>query len=159
MTGLNDIKECFLFAQPVSCNWLRFGENLTGLLSSVCEVAGCAGCALLVPGHPIEATPRFNQFWPLSAAVRGVTHLWEEQKRLSTEAAQAHETARVAAEGGRGAHPREAHVRFLQPSSQMVAQLMDGADYFAADGMHPNDQGYALWADLIATRLLTDLRE
>ena len=159
MTGLNDIKECFLFAQPVSCHPWRFGTLLTSVLSGVCEVAGCAGCALLVPGHPIEATPRFNQFWPLSAAVRVVTRLWEQQKRLAAEAAQEHEAARVAAVGAQSGRGRPALIRFLEPPPKMVAQLMDGANSFAADGMHPNDRGYALWADIIAQRLLADLRE
>ena len=40
----------------------------------------------------------------------------------------------------------------------MVAQLR-GADYFAADGMHPNDRGYALWAEIIAQRLLHEWQE
>ena len=140
MTGLNDIKECFLFAQPSLHPW-HFGAMLTSLLSSVCDVAG-AGCALLVPGHPIEATPRFNQFWPLSAAVRGVTWLWEEQKRCAAEAAQAREAVNC--------------VDFLAPPPAMVAQLRAGADCFAADGMHPNDKGYALWAEVIAQRLLRE---
>ena len=43
----------------------------------------------------------------------------------------------------------------------MIQQLLGGAegkppDYFAADGMHPNDKGYGVWADLIAQRLLLD---
>jgi lysophospholipase L1-like esterase len=149
MTGLNDIKECFLFAQPVSCHPWRFGALLTSVLTSVCESAG-AGCALLVPGHPIEATPRFNQFWPLSAAVRCVTCMWEDQKRRAAEAAHAlaHDTS------------ADCMVRFVEPPPAMVAQLLDGSGsldgYFAADGMHPNDAGYALWADIIAQRLLCE---
>ena len=38
----------------------------------------------------------------------------------------------------------------------MVQQLLDGAKYFAADGMHPNDEGYVVWAELIAQRLLKE---
>ena len=164
MTGLNDIKECFLFAQPVSCHPWRFGAMLTTLLSSVCEVAG-AGCACVVPGHPIEATPRFNQFWPLSAAVRGVTALWEDQKRQAAEAAQAREAERSSQQlrnggaGEKGATPKDetSFISFIAPPPSMVAQLLHGADYFAADGMHPNDKGYALWAEIIAGSLLPAL--
>ena len=39
-----------------------------------------------------------------------------------------------------------------------VRRLLDGADYFASDGMHPNDAGYAVWADIIAERVLSELR-
>ena len=41
----------------------------------------------------------------------------------------------------------------------MVQQLFNGADYFAADGMHPNDKGYNVWAELIARRLLFEFEQ
>ena len=44
----------------------------------------------------------------------------------------------------------------IGPPPAMVAQLRAGADCFAADGMHPNDKGYALWAEVIAQRLLRE---
>ena len=155
MTGLNDIKECFLFVQPSLHPW-RFGSMLTSLLESVCEAAG-AGCALLVPGHPIEVTPRFNQFWPLSAAVRTTTRLWEDQKRLAANQAQAHMSEAHQARSGSAAAaatPEGPFIHYLEPTPAMVAQLSNGADYFASDGMHPNDAGYALWAEIIAQTLL-----
>ena len=46
-------------------------------------------------------------------------------------------------------------IEYLQPPPHMVA-MMWGQDYFASDGMHPNDNGYALWADVIAARLLVE---
>ena len=76
-----------------------------------------------------------------AAAVRCTTKLWEDQKRLAAEAAQATAT-----------RSRNV-VEFVEPPPALVAELL-GADCFAADGMHPNDNGYRLWADIIAARLL-----
>ena len=42
--------------------------------------------------------------------------------------------------------------------ADLVQRLKDGAAYFAEDGMHPNDAGYVVWAELIASRLLPELR-
>lgn len=151
MTGLNDIKECFLFCQPTLHHW-RFGYLLTSLLGSIGEMAG-RQCSLVVPGTPVDAVPRFNELWPLSTAVCTITRLWEDQKRLAAEAAQAAAysmQACAAAEsesqlattqatptgGGR------ASVHFLEPPPEMIHRLKEGGRqtaYFAADGMHPND--------------------
>ena len=147
MTGLNDIKECFLFAQPSLHPWF-FGRALASLLTEVCEIAG-AGCACIVPGHPIEVTPRFNQFWPMSWVVPAIVRMWEDQKRVAAETAQAQEDTTIASSTAR------CLIEYLQPPPHMVA-MMWGQDYFASDGMHPNDNGYALWADVIAARLLVE---
>ena len=147
MTGLNDIKECLLFANPRLHPW-KFCELMEALLCSVREVAG-GHCALLVAGCPIEAVPRFNDLWPLSAATRVITRLWEDKKREAAEAAD----ARIVAERGRGG-VGEGYIAFLVPPPSMVRRLLDGAAYFAADGMHPNDAGYVVWAEIIASELL-----
>ena len=117
MTGLNDIKECFLFARPSLHPW-RFGTLLSSLLGSIREVSG-AHCSLLVAGCPIDAVPRFNDLWPLSSAVRGVTKLWEDQKRMAAETAQAARAQARQDNGGNaesalsGVVPFEAAVRFV----------------------------------------------
>ena len=154
ITGLNDIKECFLFANPRRHPW-NFEALMTSLLSSICELVQGVPCQLLVVGCPIDAVPRFNALWPLSVAVKGITGLWEDHKRLATEAAQAAQAARSAAAPEAGSAPV---VRFLEPPPHMIAQLLDGAAYFASDGMHPNDAGYLVWGELIAQTLLSGLR-
>lgn len=137
MTGLNDIKECFLFLQP-SRHPLRFREGLEQLCSSVREMAG-ARCALLIPATPMHIAPRFADLWPLSAAVRGVAWMWEEQKRaLADEAAAVGSSCAVG---------------FLEAPPTLADRTM-----YAEDGMHPNDEGYAVWAELIAQRLVLQLR-
>lgn len=168
LTGLNDIKECFLFAQPRTHNHWSFGRALAELLGSICDTTG-GPCSVLVAGTPVDAVPRFNQFWPLSAVMSGVANLWEGQKRLAAEAAQAarirlqpsalqQEASSPVARTGRPQQSSsiDATVRFLEPPPSMVQQLLDGAKYFAADGMHPNDEGYVVWAELIAQRLLKE---
>jgi lysophospholipase L1-like esterase len=145
ITGLNDIKECFLFANPRLHPW-HFCESLTALLGSICETAG-SRCTLLVPGCPINAVPRFNEIWPFSIAVHAIVGLWETQKRRAAEAAQ----QAACAKGG--SCPS---ITFQEPPPHLVHQMLDGGDYFASDGMHPNDTGYHLWAEVIAQRLLEE---
>ena len=115
MTGLNDIKECFLFAQPSLHPWF-FGRALASLLTEVCEIAG-AGCACIVPGHPIEVTPRFNQFWPMSWVVPAIVRMWEDQKRVAAETAQAQEDTTIASSTAR------CLIEYLQPPPHMVAMM------------------------------------
>lgn len=129
MTGLNDIKECVLFLQP-SKHPGSFRDGLSELLGEIRGLAG-ADCVLLMPNTPLEACPRFNEHWPLSLAVRGLCRLWEVQKR-------------AAVEGGAG----DGVARFVEAPPELVQPLL-----FSADGMHPNDAGYTVWADLIAQKL------
>lgn len=148
MTGLNDIKECFLFAQPSLHPW-RFGELMGHLLSTVCDLAG-GQCALVVTGVPIDAVPRFNELWPLSSAVKAITKVWEAQKQFATETEQQAQQACV--------RPRAGPVAFLDAPPWMKAEMQRRPVYFASDGMHPNDAGYTVWGDIIAERLLLEWR-
>jgi lysophospholipase L1-like esterase len=117
---------------------------MESLLCSVHEMAGSPS-TLLLAGCPIEAVPRFNDLWPMSAATRAITRLWEDQKRRAAEAAYARELA--AGTGG-------GKIAFVAPPPSLVRRLLDGVPYFASDGMHPNDAGYVVWAELLASELL-----
>jgi lysophospholipase L1-like esterase len=140
MTGLNDIKDCLLFANFSLHPW-KFALLLSSLLGSIRESVG-EQCSLVVSGVPIDAVPRFNEHWPFSAACKGITRLWEAKKKEATQM---------------GAHAGS----YLEPPLDVVECLRSGAGtvYFAADGMHPNDAGYALWAELLAHHLLSDMRQ
>ena len=72
-----------------------------------------------------------------------------ERSMAAAETAQAQEDTTIASSTAR------CLIEYLQPPPHMVA-MMWGQDYFASDGMHPNDNGYALWADVIAARLLVE---
>lgn len=129
--GLNDMKACFLFCQP-HLNPLAFASNLRGVVQSVVAAAG-DDCAVLLPGVCVEGVPRFRPFWPLSAFIAGAASLWEERKRTVARELSA-VGARVAFSEGRGLPLTDVH--------------------FSRDGMHPNDHGYACWADRMAEDLL-----
>ncbi len=137
LTGLNDIKSCFLFANP-SKHPISFRSGLSSLFGSIRELVG-ARCALVVAGTPLDACPRFQDYWPLGPAMRGVVWVWELQKKGAVED-----------DAARAAEP----ARFVEAPPGLVQPHM-----FASDGMHPNDAGYAAWGELMAARLLPLLRE
>ena len=85
--GLNDIKECFLYANPRRHPG-SFRRSLQELVDTIHEVAG-QQCAVLLPACPIDSSPRFNRFWPLSTLVAQSSAAWERQKRLLAEEAEA----------------------------------------------------------------------
>jgi len=135
LCGLNDIKECFLYVNPrrhPAC----FRQSLHELVDAIHEVAG-QQCTVLLPAMPIDSSPRFNRFWPLSMLVARSSAAWERQKQLLAEQAdndpQAH---------------RRPLVSFLKKPSAVPAE------YFSEDGFHPNDVGYAAWGEYIAQHLL-----
>ena len=147
ITGLNDIKECLLFANPRLHPW-NFEKLMESLLWSIREVTG-PHCSLLVAGCPIEAVPRFNDIWPLSLAVRFVAQLWENRKKSATDAARCRSNDTGIAEGV---------IQFVVPPPRTVQRMLDGAAYFASDGMHPNDAGYVVMGELLAGEILANWR-
>ena len=169
LTGCNDLKECFLFAKPHTHHPWAFFQHLTSLLGTICDVAGDP-VAVLVAGTPFDAVPRFNKFWPFSIAINRTVAIWEDQKEMAVTAAQAlrdeQAVARAKALPPQPTQPTQPNkqqksgssIAFVPPPPGMVERLLDGADYFAADGMHPNDTGYAIWADVIAERLIREFQ-
>lgn len=139
MCGLNDIKECFLWAQP-SKHPGAFRRGLENLVLTIREEAGVE-CAVFVPMFPMLAAPRFNRVWPLSECVRHISRLWEEQKQSLPTALRER----------CGASDRPAVIPVEAPAT--VPEHL-----FCADGMHPNDDGYRYWGDAIAQSVVAELR-
>ena len=114
LCGLNDIKECFLYVNP----WRHpgcFRRSLHELVDTIHEVAGHQ-CAVLLPACPIDSSPRFNRFWPLSMLVAQSSAAWERQKRLLAEEAEAEPQAH-----------RRSRVSFLEKPNAVPAE------YFSED--------------------------
>jgi len=135
LCGLNDIKSCFLHVNPWR-NPGSFRRSLHELVDAIHDVAGTQ-CAVLLPAMPIDSSPRFNRFWPLSSLVARSSAAWEQQKQMLAEQA--------------GTDP-QAHSRPLVSFQEKPSAVP--AKYFSEDGMHPNDLGYAAWAEYIAQHLL-----
>ena len=119
LCGLNDIKECFLYVNP----WRHpgcFRRSLHELVDTIHEVAGHQ-CAVLLPACPIDSSPRFNRFWPLSTLVAQSSAAWERQKRLLAEEVdaqtQAHQRPRVSFLEKPSAVPPEYFSEDVRPSS------------------------------------------
>ena len=165
LCGLNDVKSCFLYANPRRHPG-AFRQSLHELVHAIHEVVGHE-CVILLPAMPIDASPRFNRFWPLRTLVHKSAAAWEQQKQAVAEAC--HAAAANAPDG-----PRQPHVCFLeQPPhtpleyfsedvrclrlrSACPRSMLLSCARLARQGMHPNDVGYAAWGGYIANRLLLD---
>jgi len=130
--GLNDIKSCFLHAQP-SKHPGSYRRDLHELVAGIKELAG-EQCLVLLPAVPLECTPRFTSHWPLSSFIKGAAALWEGQKRSLVQQLSSEE-----------------HVAFV-PAPESIP-----GEAFCEDGMHPNDSGYALLAEHLARSLVLNL--
>jgi lysophospholipase L1-like esterase len=152
LCGLNDVKSCFLPAdlhfetravRPFDRHPRRFGEDLERLIGRIREVAG-EQCVILVPEEPMAESPRFASLWPLCAAIRLVSSLWDGEKRQAC--------SRAAAIANRDRQPSLASNTGGVLHVAMPPIL--GPSFFSVDGMHPNDRGYQAWGELLATILL-----
>ncbi|KAL1499981.1 hypothetical protein AB1Y20_012659 [Prymnesium parvum] len=137
--GLNDVKECILHMHPLTRHPWRFRENLQELIREVRQAAG-SQCTVIVPEEPMADSPRFSALWPLSAATRLVSALWDWQKREAC--------VRAAAELGDSTGS--------SPVLHIATPPVFGPSFFCVDGMHPNDRGYHTWGEAIACSFLGD---
>ncbi|EOD10820.1 hypothetical protein EMIHUDRAFT_248192 [Emiliania huxleyi CCMP1516] len=146
-------------AQGERLNPHAFAGRLRGVVEAVRTSVGDE-CAVLLPGVSVEGVPscplaprqrwrepcrpsprfaagvpRFEPFWPLSTCIARAAGMWEEQKRtVAHEMSVAGQRVAFSAQAGR---------------------LLPTRDIFCRDGMHPNDRGYAIWAELVAEDLLS----
>ena len=140
LCGLNDVKSCFLPAdlefetcatRPFERHPRRFGEDLATLLVDLRDATG-QQCTILVPEEPMADNPRFSSLWPLSAAIRTVSWLWDLQKQQAV--------LRVVGDPLRCLH--------------VAMPPVLGPSLYSCDGMHPNDRGYQAWGEALACILL-----
>lgn len=167
LTGLNDVKACFLPADlhfdsratlPLARHPWRFGEDLETLLHRIRHVAGDQ-CTILVPEEPMADNPRFSSLWPLSSAMRMVSSLWDGQKRQACiRAAEAMKnTAGQAA--FRADKERVPGAPVHAPVKHVPMPRVLGPTCYCIDGMHPSDSGYKAWGEVLACVLLGDHME
>ena len=81
----------------------------------------------------VHAAPVFEGVWPFHPLVTQLAALWDQQK------------AALAARA-----PRVSFVDVIVN----VTHRGDAQRYWAQDGVHPNDEGYRVWAEHIGTSIV-----
>ena len=105
------------------------------LVDAIQHAAG-PDCVVVLPALPVHRAPVFGGMWPLQPALQRLAGLWDEQKRALAQ--------------GR---PRVSFVRNAEGTEWWTAKT-----YWAADGIHPNDEGYRIWGEHIAQSVARVLR-
>ena len=124
VVGLNDIKKAYRGAQFTAGS---FRNELEDLVRTIQQAAG-EQCLVVLPALPVHRAPVFDRMQPLQSFLHSLAGLWDDQKR-----ALAHCLPRV---------------RFVQNAEGTEWWTADC--YWAADGIHPNDEGYRIWGEHIA---------
>ena len=128
MCGLNDFKH--LARGEIRTPW-AFAQELNHLVAEIRSMVG-EDCRIVLPALPV-ALAAFDE--PLRSYVVFIADLWDSQKQ--------HLASRLSSTLG-------AAVEFVD-----VFRLPEHGDtLLAADGVHPNENGYELWAQHIAVSLL-----
>ena len=128
LCGLNDFKHAYT-------SWRRtasgFRHELRELVAAIQQEAG-VDCTVVLPAIPVQHAPVFSGVWPLQPLLAHLAGLWDEQKEALHDHARRIAFVRNASDPGGYATP----------------------DYWAVDGIHPNDEGYRLWGEHIAQAIV-----
>jgi lysophospholipase L1-like esterase len=160
MCGLNDFKRL-----PAGRTAGAFRRDLDRLLELLHDKAG-SGCLVALPALPLEET-RLPQ--PLKAAAIWLGARFDAQKRAAAAAAgadrvyfipkpavdmwrAARERAAAAAEAAAAAAASSSAAERARPAAAAGRELV------ARDGVHPNEAGYAAFAEYLATELAARVR-
>ena len=109
----------------------------------------CADPKLPGTGWP---PPVFGGVWPLQPFLEKLAGLWDEQKRsLAAENA----AARARVESGVRATLRR--IFFVGGEDDEIPEWWAAREYWAEDGIHPNDAGYRIWGEHIAESITRQL--
>ena len=129
MCGVNDAK-----MSVVGRSSSKFRDDLRELVREIRAVVG-EKCVVVIPATPLEAATLFPL--PLAWFATRTNDLWDAQKRKVSElATNVVFVSKPSVEALRA--------RAKNESGRAVASLT------CADGVHPNDDGYAAWAAHIA---------
>ena len=165
VVGLNDFKRAYRSAQFTAGS---FRSELAELVTTIQSAAG-KQCTVVLPALPVQrgapswgsssrladarlicyfplathfpgprvgTAPVFGGMWPLQPFLETLAGLWDEQKR-------------ALAQGVR----RVSFVNHAEGDEWWAADR-----YWAADGIHPNDEGYRVWGEHIAQAVTQCLR-
>ena len=128
MCGLNDWKRSPM--QPGTQNPSSFQRDLIQLCETIHEMVG-RHVPIVLPGLPLHWCLGFPQ--PLRSILVSVSNVWDARKALLADQKSYIDFVPVP--------------RFLIPSDEVKNLL-------AVDGVHPNENGYRIWGDLIAEAIL-----
>lgn len=131
--GLNDFKYAY---QGLGRTASGFRATLSSLVDSIHQETG-KGCPVVLPALPITYAPVFGGDWPVTVTMRmllaNIAALWDEQKEA---------LCKLPNMGGR--------ISFVRNQPAEDAAFWHEVQYWARDGIHPNDKGYTVWGEHIA---------
>uniref|UniRef100_A0A7S4F7Z2 SGNH hydrolase-type esterase domain-containing protein n=1 Tax=Chrysotila carterae TaxID=13221 RepID=A0A7S4F7Z2_CHRCT len=130
--GLNDFKKAYRSSGNTAGGFcLELGE----LVREVKLLAG-SDCTVVLPALPVHRAPVFDGIWPLQHFLAPLAALWDEQKLITAQ--------------------RVRRVCFVRNAER--DEWWSAKQYWAVDGIHPNDEGYRIWGEHIADGILSHLR-
>ena len=92
----------------------------------------------MLPALPVTYAPVFGGDWPVTVTMRmllaNIASLWDEQKEALA--------SKLPNMGGR--------ISFVRNQPAEDAAFWHEVQYWARDGIHPNDKGYTVWGEHIA---------
>jgi lysophospholipase L1-like esterase len=138
MCGLNDAKHSI-----VGRTTTEFRRDLEALVRDIRDVVG-EKCVVVIPATPLEAATLFPP--PLVWVATRMNDAWDAQKRRVSELAE-----NVVFVSKPSLEALRARVT-KENGGRVVVQLT------CADGVHPNDDGYAAWAAHIADECAPSLK-
>ena len=146
--GLNDFKNAYQGATKTATH---FRAALSDFVAAIQSHAGVE-CAVVLPALPVHRAPVFGGVWPLQPFLEKLAGLWDEQKRsLAAENA----AARARVESGVRATLRR--IFFVGGEDDEIPEWWAAREYWAEDGIHPNDAGYRIWGEHIAESITRQL--
>jgi len=130
--GLNDLKKAYRSSANTAG---AFHHDLGQLVSALQHTTGVQ-CTVVLPALPVHRAPVFEGIWPLTSFLGRLAGLWDEQKNLVSQ------------------HVRR--VCFVRNAE--CDEWWAGKQYWATDGIHPNDAGYRIWGEHIAQSIAQHLQ-
>ena len=152
--GLNDFKQAYTRPHRTASG---FHGQLGAFVDAIHAAAG-AQCEVVLPALPVNHAPVFDGVWPLQPLLLKLASLWDEQKQALALAA----AGRGGGGGGGGGGGAAAADAGLRPAGERRVAFVSpggepwwsGRQYWAVDGIHPNDDGYRIWGEHIAQQIL-----
>ena len=132
--GLNDFKHAYTSLRRTASG---FKGELSSFVEALHEETG-VHCTVVLPALPVHHAPVFSGTWPFRPLITTLASWWDDQKAALAERASALAARRIC---------------FVHNATNDAWWARKR--YWAADGVHPNDEGYQVWGEHIGKSILT----
>jgi lysophospholipase L1-like esterase len=147
--GLNDLKRAYTSLRRTASG---FRSELSSFVEAIHKETGTE-TSVVLPALPVHRAPVFHGWWPLQPLFNTLAAVWDDQKEALAKTSLARSSSSTSSALRAACGQTLGRISFVRNATN-GDEAWGAEDFWAADGIHPNDRGYQVWGEYLAASIL-----